>query len=110
MSRTLSVELHPTAMAWDEPRHRLFVANANSDTVSVIDTDAERVAATIPLRPFGLTLKGIAPTALVVAPDGAYPVRRPRRIERGGGRRGSRRANPRLHPHRVVPEPSGAEQ
>ena len=70
VSRTLSVELHPTAMAWDEPRQRLFVANANSDTISVIDTDAERVAATIPLRPFGLALKGIAPTALVLAPDG----------------------------------------
>ena len=70
VSKTLSVELHPTAMAWDEPRHRLFVANANSDTVTVIDTDAQRVAATLPLRPFGLTLKGIAPTALVVAPDG----------------------------------------
>ena len=58
-------------MAWDEARHRLFVANANSDSISVIDTSSQRVASTMPLEPFGLPLKGIAPTALAVAPDGA---------------------------------------
>jgi len=70
VSRTLNVGLHPTAMVWDEPRHRLFVANANSDSISLIDTATERVASTIPLTPFGLALKGVSPTALAVAPDG----------------------------------------
>jgi YVTN family beta-propeller protein len=71
VTHTIDVGLHPTAMAWDERRQRLFVANANADSVSVIDTAAHRVASTLQLKPFGLTLKGIAPTALAVAPDGA---------------------------------------
>ncbi len=68
---TVAVGLHPTAMAWDEPRQRLFVANANSDSVSVVDTVARRVDWTMPLEPFGLSLKGVAPTALAVTGDGA---------------------------------------
>lgn len=68
---TIDVGLHPTAIAWDEPRARLFVANANADSVSVIDTAVRRVTATIALQPFGLSLNGIAPTALAVSPDGA---------------------------------------
>lgn len=68
---TLAVGLHPTAMVWDEPRQRLFVANANSDSLSVVDTSTQRVVSTIPLEPFGLKQKGVAPTALALAPDGA---------------------------------------
>jgi DNA-binding beta-propeller fold protein YncE len=81
VTHTVDVGLHPTAIAWDETRHRLYVANANSDTISVIDTSAvaagdqkpvvHRVAATIPIRPFGLTLGGVAPSALAVSSDGA---------------------------------------
>ena len=68
---TLDVGLHPTAIAWDEPGRRLYVANANSDSVSVVDTEASRVVTTIPLEPFGLKQKGVAPTALALARDGA---------------------------------------
>jgi YVTN family beta-propeller protein len=71
VTRTLNVGLHPTAMAWDEARNRLFVANANSDSISVIDTSSQRVSSTLTLAPFGIPLKGVAPTALAVAPDGA---------------------------------------
>jgi YVTN family beta-propeller protein len=71
VTHTIDVGLHPNAMVWDQARQRLFVANANADSISVIDTAALRVGETIPLQPFGLTLKGIAPTALAVAPDGA---------------------------------------
>lgn len=70
ITHTIDVGLHPTAMAWDQGRHRLFVANANSDSISVVDTAAPRVVSTIPLEPFGLKLKGIAPTALAVEPNG----------------------------------------
>lgn len=70
VTHTIDVGLHPTAMVWDQVRHRLFVANANSDSISVIDTAAHRTRSTIPLQPFGLKLNGIAPTALAVAPDG----------------------------------------
>ena len=71
VTHTIAVGLHPTAMAWDQTRQRLFVANANADSISVIDTRTYQVASTIPLNPFGLTLKGVAPTALAVAPDGS---------------------------------------
>lgn len=71
VTHSLDVGLHPTAMAWDEPRQRLFVANANADSVSVIDTASYRVTSTIALKPFGLALNGIAPTALAVTPDGS---------------------------------------
>jgi YVTN family beta-propeller protein len=71
VTATVNVGLHPTALAWDEARHRLYVANANSDTISVVDTSgAARVSRTIALKPFDLALGGVSPTALAVAPDG----------------------------------------
>ncbi len=70
VTHSIDVGLHPTAIAWDEPRNRLYVANANSDTISIIDTAAVRLVNTLPIKPFGLELKGVAPTALTVAPDG----------------------------------------
>ena len=71
VTHTINVGLHPNAMVWDQARHRLFVANANSDSISVIDTAAHGIVSTIALEPFGLKLKGIAPTALAVASDGS---------------------------------------
>jgi YVTN family beta-propeller protein len=70
VTHSIDVGLHPTAVAWDEPRQRLYVANANSDSLTIVDTAQPRVAATIPLKPFGLDLKGIAPSALCVSADG----------------------------------------
>ena len=71
MTHSLDVGLQPTAIVWDETRERLFVANANADSISVVDTRAQRVVTTFAIEPFGLKLKGIAPTALAVSPDGA---------------------------------------
>lgn len=68
---TINVELHPTALAWHEPGHRLYVANGNSDSISVIDTRTNAVRETIVLRPFAVAAPGIAPTALAVSADGA---------------------------------------
>jgi len=68
---TVNVGLHPTALAWDEPRQRLYVANGNTDTISIIDTKSNTLAATMSVQPFGLRLKGVAPSALVVSPDGS---------------------------------------
>lgn len=70
-THTIPVELHPTAILWDEPRHRLYVANGNTDSVSVIDTRDNRVTRTIELQPFTQRAPGIAPTALAIAPDGS---------------------------------------
>lgn len=70
-THTIQVELHPTAILWDEPRARLYVANGNKDSVSVIDTKTQRVVRTIPIHPFSQNAAGIAPTALAISPDGA---------------------------------------
>ena len=67
----ISVELHPTALVWDEPRSRLYVANGNSDSVSVIDTRTDKVAHTFVVKPFGGMAAGVAPTALALTSDGA---------------------------------------
>ncbi len=67
----IAVELHPVALVWDEARHRLFVANGNSDSVSVVDTRTDQVVQTFALRPFGAAARGVAPTALALTTDGA---------------------------------------
>src|SRR5215471_1152312 len=68
---TIPVGLHPMAMVWDEKRERLYVANGNKDSVSVIDTKSNRVNATFLLQPFSRTIAGIAPTALALSPEGS---------------------------------------
>src|SRR5262245_59842431 len=54
--KSIDVGLHPTAMTLDD--RRLYVANSNSDTVSVIDTDALSVVRTIAVNPFAGTIVG----------------------------------------------------
>jgi YVTN family beta-propeller protein len=50
-TKTIKVGLHPSGMMLSERKRLLFVANANSDTVSVIDTNSEAVVETITMRP-----------------------------------------------------------
>jgi YVTN family beta-propeller protein len=62
------VGLHPADLKLSADGTRLFVANANSDTVSVIDTAARNVVETIlvrpdPTLPFGSASNALAPTA-----------------------------------------------
>lgn len=66
----IAVGLHPNGLALDEANHRLYVANANSDTVSVIDTVNLRVIETISVRPEASLPFGSMPNALTVSPDG----------------------------------------
>jgi DNA-binding beta-propeller fold protein YncE len=40
------------------------------DSISIIDTHESRVVETMPIKPFGLELKGVAPSALAVSPSG----------------------------------------
>ncbi len=70
-THTIPVALHPMAILWDEPRGRIYVANGNSDSVSVVSASENRVVQTFQIQPFGLRAPGIAPTALAVSPDGA---------------------------------------
>jgi DNA-binding beta-propeller fold protein YncE len=66
--RAIQVELHPTAMAWDEQGNRLYVANSNKDSISVIDTTTDKVIQTRALS--GQDTRGFAPTALALTADG----------------------------------------
>lgn len=69
-THTLTTGLHPTAMVWHQASQRLYVANGNSDTISVFDTRTNQLLNTIDLQPFSDRVKGISPTALAVSPDG----------------------------------------
>jgi YVTN family beta-propeller protein len=70
VSKEIAVGLHPSGMALSPNGERLFVANANSDTVSVIDTRGDSVAASISVRPGVKAPIGSSPNALGVSPDG----------------------------------------
>jgi YVTN family beta-propeller protein len=71
VTRVTAVGLHPTALAWDERHARLFVANGNSDAVTVIDTKRDSAVTTIELAPFRENKTGLSPTAVALSPDGA---------------------------------------
>lgn len=69
-TKTIPVGLHPCGMAASSRGRYLYVANANSDTVSVIDTDADRVVETIACRPQARLPFGSGSNALALSPDG----------------------------------------
>ncbi len=62
--------LHPCDLELSADQRTLYVANANSDTVSVIDTRTHRVVETIPVRPDPTLAFGSAPNALSLSQDG----------------------------------------
>ncbi len=61
--------LHPSDLALSADQRRLYVANANSDTVSVMDVATHRVIETIAVRPDATLPFGSAPNALSLSPD-----------------------------------------
>jgi YVTN family beta-propeller protein len=65
---SIAVGLHPTAMY--ENGNALFVANTNSDTVSVIDTTTDQVVQTIESKPWPSSDVGYEPTAIALTSDG----------------------------------------
>lgn len=69
LTHSITVGLHPTALAWDRVRNRLYVANGNSDNISIIDTRASTLVGTVAITPFRERRIGFAPTALALAPD-----------------------------------------
>jgi len=70
MVREVTVGLHPNDMVLHPGSKRLFVANANSDTVSVVDSEAFRVSETINVRLSADLPFGSMPNALALAADG----------------------------------------
>jgi YVTN family beta-propeller protein len=65
---SIAVGLHPTAIY--ESGNALFVANTNSDTVSVIDTTTDQVVQTIETKPWPSSSVGYEPDGIDVTTDG----------------------------------------
>ena len=68
--KTIRVGLHPGGMIASRDGALLYVANANSDTVSVIRTDTDEVVETIPCRPSDRLPFGSGSNALALSPGG----------------------------------------
>jgi YVTN family beta-propeller protein len=66
---TIRVGAHPTGMVFG-PGARLYVANANSDTISVIDRTANAVVRTISVLPHANAPLGSSPVSLAISRDG----------------------------------------
>ena len=64
----IAVQLHPTAMYVSGKA--LFVANTNSDTVSVIDTTMDKVVQTIETKPWPESSVGYQPASIAMTTDG----------------------------------------
>jgi YVTN family beta-propeller protein len=68
--KTIPVGLHPSGMTRSKNCKLLYVANANSDTVSVIDTSTDEVIETIRCRPSDRLPFGSGCNAMALSPDG----------------------------------------
>ena len=102
--RHIDVGLHPSAMVASPAGNRVYVANANSDTISVIDTESDRVISTLNVRLFRTAPLGSAPNALALSRDGKTLYVANAREQRHGHRQARLIRNPsaRLHPDRLV--------
>jgi YVTN family beta-propeller protein len=67
---TLHTGAHPVSVLLSRDQSRLYVANSLSDTISIVDTKADRIISTVLLRPaVAKDLPGVTPTALALSPD-----------------------------------------
>jgi YVTN family beta-propeller protein len=71
VTAVVSTGLHPSGTAWDEEHHRLYVANSNSDSVSVVDTVTNREVDTFAIEPFMRKVAGVSPESVALSPDHA---------------------------------------
>ncbi len=68
--RTIPTGVHPIALLLNRKQDRLFVANAGSDTISVVDTRTDRVLRSFLVRPAEAHgLPGATPSSLALSPD-----------------------------------------
>ena len=68
--KTVKTGDHPNEMALTADGTRLFVADANSNTVSVIDTSAGRVTETLNTALYPDSPEGSTPNSVDISPDG----------------------------------------
>ena len=66
----ITTDLHPSDLELSSDQQILYVANANSDTVSVIDTSSLRVRDSVSVRPDPTLPFGSAPGGLALGKDG----------------------------------------
>src|SRR5262249_21897395 len=69
-AKTIEVGLHPSSMILSHGKRLLYVANANSDTVSVIDVSKNALVETIACRPEARLPFGSGCNALALSPAG----------------------------------------
>jgi YVTN family beta-propeller protein len=67
--RRIAVDRHPTAMIFNAEKTRLFVVNSNADSVSVIDTAADKEIERINTRLAERALPGGSPESLALSAD-----------------------------------------
>ncbi len=68
--KSVAVGLHPSGMIASRDGQFVYVANANSDTISVISTHTDQVVETIDCRPEGRLPFGSGCNALALSPRG----------------------------------------
>jgi YVTN family beta-propeller protein len=68
--RRIATGGHASSLALSPNGDRLYVANATSDTVSVIDTSSDTVVGAVDLRPYPDAPMGSMPNAVALSPDG----------------------------------------
>jgi YVTN family beta-propeller protein len=69
-TKSITVGLHPSGLIASATRKFIYVANANSDTVSVIDVAKDEVIETIKCRPEARLPFGSGSNAVALSPDG----------------------------------------
>lgn len=69
--RTIPVGKHPTAMAFSPGGTTLYVADANSDAISVVDTASAAVVRTISVSPYRAAPLSSSPVSLALSPNGS---------------------------------------
>jgi len=68
--KTLTVGLHPSALLQHPSRDELYVADTDSDEISVVDSRSNRVLRSISLRPWPGAPMGASPNGLALSRDG----------------------------------------
>jgi DNA-binding beta-propeller fold protein YncE len=66
----ITVGRHPTAIAWDETRGRVYVTDGNDDRVTIINARDATILTVLHIAPFKQRAIGLAPTAVALSPDG----------------------------------------
>ena len=70
VKKSIKVGLHPSGMVFNLSKTLLFVACANSDIISVIDTETDKIIDEISVRMDHDLPFGSSPNALAISPDG----------------------------------------